>query len=133
MMHRTCLGLSLLLAAQIASAEEEGVKPGPFAAATRLIQEQVESGLVGAAALLVARNGKIEVEQGFGSLSRKAGSQALQERQHFPRRFNFKAGHGDGCYDAWWIRSESAWTIRPKSICRSLRAKDASASRFETY
>ena len=74
MMHRTCLGLSLLLAAQIASAEEEGVKPGPFAAATRLIQEQVESGLVGAAALLVARNGKIEVEQGFGSLSRKDGA-----------------------------------------------------------
>ncbi len=74
MMHRTCLGLSLLLAAQIAAAEEEGVKPGPFAAATRLIQEQVESGLVGAAALLVARNGKVEVEQGFGSLSRKAGA-----------------------------------------------------------
>jgi CubicO group peptidase (beta-lactamase class C family) len=64
----------LLLAAPIASAEEEGVKPGPFAAATRLIQEQVESGLVGAAALLVARNGKVEVEQGFGSLSRKAGA-----------------------------------------------------------
>ena len=74
MMRRTCLGLSLLLAAQIAAAEEEGVKPGPFSAATRLIQEQVESGLVGAAALLVARNGKIEVEQGFGSLSRKAGA-----------------------------------------------------------
>lgn len=76
MMHRTCLGLCIcsILAAQIAFAEEEGVKPGPFTTATRLIQEQVESGLVGAAALLVARNGTIEVEQAFGSLSRKAGA-----------------------------------------------------------
>lgn len=76
MIHRTCLGLcmGLILAAQLATAQEEGVKPDPFKAATQLIQEQVESGLVGAAALLVAHNGKIEVEQGFGSLSRKAGA-----------------------------------------------------------
>ncbi len=76
MMHRTCLGLGicLILAVPLAVAEEESVKSGPFKAATQLIQEQVESGLVGAAALLVARNGKIEVEQGFGSLSRKAGA-----------------------------------------------------------
>ena len=83
MMHRTCLGLCLLLAAPIASAEEEGVKPGPYAAATRLIQEQVESGLVGAAALLVAHNGKIEVEQGFGSLSRKAGAKPCKSDSIF--------------------------------------------------
>ncbi len=85
MMHRTCLGLCicLLLAAPIAAAEEEGVKPGPYAAATRLIQEQVESGLVGAAALLVARNGKIEVEQGFGSLSRKAGAKPCKSDSIF--------------------------------------------------
>ena len=85
MMHRTCMGLCicLLLAAPMTFAEEEGVKPGPYAAATRLIQEQVESGLVGAAALLVARNGKIEVEQGFGSLSRKAGAKPCKSDSIF--------------------------------------------------
>ena len=85
MMHRTCMGLCicLLLAAPMTSAEEEGVKPGPYAAATRLIQEQVESGLVGAAALLVAHNGKIEVEQGFGSLSRKAGAKPCKSDSIF--------------------------------------------------
>ena len=46
-----------MLATQLAAGEEEGVKPGPFKAVTQLVQEQVESGLVGAAALLVAHNG----------------------------------------------------------------------------
>jgi CubicO group peptidase (beta-lactamase class C family) len=74
MIHRACIGLflCLILATQLAAAEEEGMKAEPFKAATRLIEEQVESGLVGAAALLVAHNGRIVVEQGFGSLSRKA-------------------------------------------------------------
>ena len=59
------------------------MKPEPFKAATRLIQEQMESGLVGAAALLVAHNGKIEVEQGFGSLSRKAGAKPCRSDSVF--------------------------------------------------
>jgi CubicO group peptidase (beta-lactamase class C family) len=85
MMHRTCLGpyIGLILAAQLAAAEEESVKPGPFKAATQLIQEQVESGLVGAAALLVAHDGKIEVEQAFGSLSRQAGAKPCRSDSVF--------------------------------------------------
>lgn len=59
------------------------MKPERFKAATQLIQEQVESGLVGAAALLVAHNGKIEVEQGFGSLSRKAGAKPCRSDSIF--------------------------------------------------
>ena len=50
------------------------MKANPFMAATRLIEEQVESGLVGAAVLLVAHNGRIAVEQAFGSLSRRTGA-----------------------------------------------------------
>ena len=85
MMHRTCVRLCmcLLLAAQLAAGEEESVKPGPFKAATQLIQEQVESGLVGAAALLVEHNGKIEVEQGFGSLARKTGAKPCRSDSVF--------------------------------------------------
>ena len=85
MIHRSyiCLSLCLMLTTQLAAAEEEGVKPEPFKAATRLIQEQVESGLVSAAALLVAHNGKIEVEQGFGSLSRKAGAKPCRSDSVF--------------------------------------------------
>ena len=75
--------MCLLLAAQLAAGEEESVKPGPFKAATQLIQEQVESGLVGAAALLVEHNGKIEVEQGFGSLSRKTGAKPCRSDSIF--------------------------------------------------
>jgi len=85
MMHRSyiCLSLFLMLTTQLAVAEEEVMKPEPFKAATRLIQEQMESGLVGAAALLVAHNGKIEVEQGFGSLSRKAGAKPCRSDSVF--------------------------------------------------
>src|SRR5262245_10743732 len=85
MIHRTCLGLCLcwILAAPIATAEEAGMKSEPFKAATRLIEEQVESGLVGAAALLVSHNGKIAVEQGFGALSRKAGSKPCRSDSIF--------------------------------------------------
>ena len=85
MIHRSYirLFLCLMLAAQLAAGEEESVKPGPFKAATQLIQEQVESGLVGAAALLVEHNGKIEVEQGFGSLSRKAGAKPCRSDSVF--------------------------------------------------
>jgi CubicO group peptidase (beta-lactamase class C family) len=85
MMYRTCgsLCMCLMLTTQLAAAEEEVMKPEPFKAATRLIQEQMESGLVGAAALLVAHNGKIEVEQGFGSLSRKAGAKPCRSDSVF--------------------------------------------------
>src|SRR5262245_24968815 len=84
MIRRTCLGLCLcwILASPIATAEEAGMKSEPFKAATRLIEEQVESGLVGAAALLVS-NGKIAVEQGFGALSRKAGSKPCRSDSIF--------------------------------------------------
>ena len=85
MIHRSYIRLffCLMLAVQLAAGEEESVKPGPFKAATQLIQEQVESGLVGAAALLVEHNGKIEVEQGFGSLARKTGAKPCRSDSVF--------------------------------------------------
>jgi CubicO group peptidase (beta-lactamase class C family) len=83
MIRRSYICLPLMLATQLAAGEEEGVKPGPFKAVTQLVQEQVESGLVGAAALLVAHNGKIEVEQGFGTLSRKAGAKPCRSDSVF--------------------------------------------------
>jgi len=85
MIHRTCLGLYmyLIFVSQLAAAEEADIKAEPFKAATRLIQEQVESGLVGAASLLVAHNGKIEIEQGFGNMSRKAGAKPCRSDSVF--------------------------------------------------
>lgn len=85
MIHKACicLFLSLILATQIAAAEEAEMKAEPFKTATRLIEEQVESGLVGAAALLVAHNGRITVEQCFGSLSRKPGAKLCRSDSVF--------------------------------------------------
>jgi CubicO group peptidase (beta-lactamase class C family) len=85
MIHRPglVLCLYLILATQPAPAQEAEMKTEPFKAATRLIEEQVESGLVGAAALLVSHNGRIAVEQGFGSLSRKAGAKPCRSDSVF--------------------------------------------------
>ncbi|MCI0722639.1 MAG: beta-lactamase family protein [Acidobacteria bacterium] len=86
MVHRTCVCLLLSLAwgtARIVAAQEAGMKPEGFKAAIRLIEEEVESGLVGAAALLVAHNDRIVVEQGFGSLSRKPGAEPCRSNSVF--------------------------------------------------
>jgi hypothetical protein len=116
MIHRACIGLflCLIMATRLAAAEEAGMKAEPFKAATRLIEEQVESGLVGAAALLVAHNGKIEVEQAFGTC--------------LPGGFSFRARH------VWRDRlvngDESPWTIKP--VFPSSLVTAVSASPFAT-
>jgi CubicO group peptidase (beta-lactamase class C family) len=87
MAHRTCvcMFLYLILATptRLTAAEEPGVKSEQFKTAIQLIQEQVESGLVGAAAFLVAHKGRIEVEQGFGSLSRQASAKPCKSDSIF--------------------------------------------------
>ncbi|MBM3804215.1 MAG: beta-lactamase family protein [Acidimicrobiia bacterium] len=85
MIYRACISLFLgvCLTVQLATAEEPDAKAEPFRTAKRLIEEQVESGLVGAAAFLVAHNGKIAVEQGFGHLSRKPGAKSCRSDSVF--------------------------------------------------
>jgi CubicO group peptidase (beta-lactamase class C family) len=54
-----------------------------FEAAVRLVEQEVASGAVGAAALLVARNGVVAVERGFGRLSRDPSSKPCQSQSVF--------------------------------------------------
>lgn len=52
-------------------------------AAVQLVEDEVASGAVGAAALLVAHNGKVLVEQGFGTLSREKGAKECKSDSIF--------------------------------------------------
>ncbi len=73
-----CLLLAFLLgltAARELIAEENLMSAKRLKAAVQLVEDEVASGAVGAAALLVAQDGKILLERGFGSLSREKGAQ----------------------------------------------------------
>jgi CubicO group peptidase (beta-lactamase class C family) len=55
-----------------------GVSPAQLERASRLIQSEVESGRLGAAAILVARHGRVVLHRGFGRLSLAADAPAVQ-------------------------------------------------------
>lgn len=63
-----------LMAAQRGTNQVPGFDRDRLDAAVQRIEAEIASGKVGAAALLVARNGKIFVEKGFGRLSRADGA-----------------------------------------------------------
>ncbi len=64
----------ILAALQRGSADKTGLVSEKLEAANRLVEEEVVSGRVGAAALLVARNGVVALEKSYGRLSRDPGS-----------------------------------------------------------
>jgi len=64
-------------------AEGAGMSLETLKPAVRLIEEEVESGVLGAAALLVAQNGTVVLEEGFGHLSRKAGAKPCRNDSIF--------------------------------------------------
>jgi CubicO group peptidase (beta-lactamase class C family) len=55
-------------------AEKAGLDPVKITAAIHMVEQEVASDAVGAAALLVARNGFVAVERGYGRLSRDPAS-----------------------------------------------------------
>src|SRR5437899_9034517 len=55
-----------------------GVSPAQLERAASLLQSQVEAGHVGAAAILVARHGRIVLHKGFGRLSPAPDSPPVQ-------------------------------------------------------
>src|SRR5215472_8843131 len=68
------------LAAQLTpdSPARAGVSAAQLGRTSRLIQSEVESGKLGAAAILVARHGHIVLHRGFGRLSTAPDSPAVQ-------------------------------------------------------
>ena len=73
--HSCLLVFPLILAVlQRGSADKAGLVSEKLEAASQLVEEEVASGRVGAAAFLVARNGVIALEKGYGRLSREPGS-----------------------------------------------------------
>ncbi len=68
------------MAAQLTpdSPARAGVSQEQLDRTSRLIESEIESGKLGAAAILVARRGRIVLHRGFGRLSTAADSQAVQ-------------------------------------------------------
>jgi CubicO group peptidase (beta-lactamase class C family) len=75
--------LIVMLAVQRNPVQKAGLLPERLDAAVRLVEEEVASGAVGSASLLVARNGIVAVEQGFGRLSRDAGAKPCRSDSVF--------------------------------------------------
>lgn len=76
-----CLGLAATALAagpgaglRRGEAEKAGLDPVKITAAIHMVEQETASGAVGAAALLVARNGFVAVERGYGRLSRDPAS-----------------------------------------------------------
>lgn len=75
--HNSCWWFSLallLLAVQRAPSQKGGPRAHRFDAAVQRLEQEVASGKLGAAALLIAQNGVVAVEQGFGKLARQPGA-----------------------------------------------------------
>ncbi len=78
------LAIAVLLAGSLVaqlkpdSPSAAGVSPAQLERAAGLLQSQVEAGHVGAAAILVARNGRIVLHKGFGRLSPAPDSPPVQ-------------------------------------------------------
>ncbi|MEW5978371.1 MAG: serine hydrolase domain-containing protein [Acidobacteriota bacterium] len=73
------LSLPVVLSAfQRGSVEKAGLRLEKLEAARQLLRKEVESGSVGAAAWLVARNGVIVIEEGLGRLSRAKDAAVCQ-------------------------------------------------------
>jgi CubicO group peptidase (beta-lactamase class C family) len=73
----------LLIGGQRSPDPKADLPSDEFEAAVRLVKQEVASGAVGAAALLVARNGVVAVERGFGRLSRDPSSKLCQSQSVF--------------------------------------------------
>jgi len=77
------LGMALFTASHAAplrpdSASAAGVSQSQLERASHLIQSEVESGKLGAAAILVARHGRVVLHRGFGRLSTAPDAPAVQ-------------------------------------------------------
>ena len=63
---------SLFAQLKLESPSSAGVSQSQLERASGLIQSEVESGRVGAAAILVARHGRVVLHRGFGRLSQSS-------------------------------------------------------------
>jgi CubicO group peptidase (beta-lactamase class C family) len=72
-----------LIGSQQSVTQTSAVHSDQLEAAVRLVEKEVATGAVGAAALLVARNGLVAVERGFGRLSRDPSSKPCQSQSIF--------------------------------------------------
>src|SRR5271157_4200918 len=61
-----------------------GMSPAQLERAAALIRAEVDSGRIGAAALLVARHGRVVLHQGFGRLSPAPDAPAVRPDSEFP-------------------------------------------------
>jgi len=64
-------------------AEQAGFVAEKLGLACQMVDQEVASGAVGAAALLVARNGMVAVERGYGRLRRDPGARAVAPESVF--------------------------------------------------
>lgn len=71
------LGASLFAQLKPDSPAAAGMSPSQLERASGLIQTEVESGRVGAAAILVARDGRVVLHRGFGRLSPAPGARPM--------------------------------------------------------
>jgi Beta-lactamase class C and other penicillin binding proteins len=72
-----------ILATHRPGSSKSGLNSDRLEAVSHMIKDEIDRGTVGAASLLVARNGIIALEKGFGHLSRLAGSPACQSDSVF--------------------------------------------------
>ena len=72
-----------ILATHRPGSSKSGLNSERLEAVSHMIKDEIDRGTVGAASLLVARNGIIALEKGFGHLSRLAGSPACRSDSVF--------------------------------------------------